>query len=79
MASIVRAYLLAPTGGNLQSVVDLPGFDSLVQAVTLLYARLVPPEPEDPFAILQEIQAQKGMFAQGWSTTCEAIVSSSSS
>jgi len=69
---IVRAYLMAPEGGDLSAVADTPGFDTLCQAVATLYARML--AGDDLHDMLREIQSADGPYSEGWSTPCRALV-----
>jgi hypothetical protein len=59
----IAAYLTAPSGGDLGSVVDESAFSTLVQAVATLYARMV--AGDDMMRILQGLKSNS--FSAGTS------------
>lgn len=70
--SVLRDYLLAPSGGDLGSVQDTPGFSILIQAIATLSARLV--AGDGMLAIMEEMQGKQGVFVDGFSTDCSVLV-----
>jgi hypothetical protein len=70
----IRAYLLAPEGGNLADVAATrpTEMDTLVKATATLYARMV--AGDDLLELLEEMQSKKGVYSEGMETSCSAIV-----
>jgi hypothetical protein len=73
----IRAYLLAPDGGNLGAVAGQPAFETMVQAIATLYARMV--AGDDLLTLLQEMKNAQGVYVDGLSTDCAVLVDHSSS
>lgn len=70
--AVIRAYLVAPDGGNLAAVANKPAFETLVQAVATLYARMV--AGDSLVEILEEMMDKSGAYAShGFATECEAL------
>jgi hypothetical protein len=72
LLSPIRAYLLAPDGGNLCAVAQKPEFETMVQAIATLYARMV--AGDDMLALLQEMKDCQGVYVDGMSTDCAVLV-----
>lgn len=72
-AEVIRAYLLAPDGGNLGSVKGKPAFETMVQAVSTLYARAVAGDPL--MDLLREMKDKTGPYHQGgFASHCRVLV-----
>lgn len=69
---VVRAYLVSPEGGDQREVAHIPAFEELCQAMATLYARMV--AGDSLYVMLQEMQKQMGPYADGFSTSCRALV-----
>ena len=67
----VRAYLVAPTGGNLQAVAATNAFDEFAMATSVLYARMN--AGDHPMDMLQEMDQCQGAFTKGWETPCHVV------
>ena len=61
----VKAYLVAPDGGNLSDIVTSPSFDTFVQTVAWLYAR----SEKSSLALLRMIDIN----GKGFATACSSI------
>jgi len=70
----IRAYLIAPDGGNLVSVAQKPEFQRFLLSVAALYARMV--AGDELFTLLQEMKDSKGSYVDGMSTDCKMLVNS---
>jgi hypothetical protein len=68
----VRTYLLSDDGGNLSAIADTPAFAELVNAIAVLYARLI--AGDGLLALLEELD-QGGSLAGriGFTTPCSAL------
>jgi hypothetical protein len=76
-AAPIRAYLIAPDGGNLAAVAGRPAFETMVQAIATLYACMV--AGDDLLQLLQEMKNAQGVYVDGLSTDCAVLVDHSSS
>jgi hypothetical protein len=70
---VIRAYLLAPDGGNLGVVAEKPALETFVQAIATLYARMV--AGDSLVEMLEEMAEASGPYAPGgFDTPCNAVV-----
>jgi len=72
----IRAYLLASDGGNLGAIAQKPELETLVQAVTTLYARMV--AGDDMLTLLKEMKDCKGPYKEGMAANCAVLIDSPS-
>ena len=70
-SATIRAYLLSPNGGQLESIVNSATIDDLVNVVSTLYARMV--SGDRILDIMNEITSNKGGFENGWSTDVKGL------
>jgi hypothetical protein len=68
---IVRSYLLATDGGNLNAIADKRAMNDLVAGVSTLYARMI--VGDDILSILKEIGDNDGAFIDGFATACTSM------
>ena len=70
---VIRAYLLAPDGGNLGQVAKKPAFETFVKAIATLYARMI--AGDNLVEMLEEMKEASGPYApKGMATSCDALV-----
>jgi hypothetical protein len=71
---IIRAYLLAETGGNLGT--SAPRVQALARAIARLYARMVAGDDDDePLSdLLQEMKDSRGCYTNGFQTDCAVLL-----
>lgn len=67
----IRAYLTAPTGGDLGRVEGTRQFETFVQGVATLYARMI--AGDDLLGLLKEMK-DGGLFTAGMNTDCALLV-----
>jgi hypothetical protein len=74
----VQTYLLSPDGGNLVDIAETPAFTDLVNAIAVLYARLI--AGDGLLGLMKELDNQgggegagKGGGAIGFTTPCSAL------
>lgn len=69
----IRSYLLSPDGGNLGAVAHKPALTTFVQAIAMLYARMI--AGDSLVEMLEEMAEASGAYApKGMATPCEALV-----
>jgi mannitol-1-phosphate/altronate dehydrogenase len=68
-AQVIRAYLVAPDGGNMNVISDQ--LDPFVAAVATLYKRMV--AGDDLVELLKEMDDGIGPFVNGWATDCRVL------
>jgi len=68
---VIKAYMLAETGGNLAAGTS-EQVTALAQSVATLYARMV--AGDDLIGLLQEMKDKRGSFTAGMNTACAPLV-----
>ncbi|KAI2495607.1 hypothetical protein MHU86_18924 [Fragilaria crotonensis] len=68
----IRDYLLTPSGGNLSAIADTKELDTLARGISLLVVRMVAGDTLRD--IMAEIHLRRGVFVNGFSTDCSALV-----
>lgn len=69
--SVVRAYLMAPDGGNLARVAQKSDFEVLVQAISTLLVRMVVGDGMED--LLDEMIHKNGIYEQGFATNARVL------
>jgi hypothetical protein len=72
LVDAIRAYLLAPSGGNQGSIADTKAFAVFSQAVATLYARMV--AGDCLLTMLQEMKECKRPYTNGFASDCSVMV-----
>ena len=70
-ATVVRAYLMAPDGGNLSRVAQKSDFEVLVQAISTMLGRMV--VCDGIKALLNEMSYKTGIYDQGFVTNANVL------